>query len=85
MSNAQLEWIDYLTGIKKANELTHPANISKLSDEVALAREHQLIMLGYNQAMLEWCQFPITHDDGVVLTREHVEKTVRDLRSTLDY
>lgn len=85
MNVAQIEWTEYLLGIKKDGEIVHAENRAKLNDQALHQREHELISLGYNQAMLEWCTFPIVHDDGAALTREHVEKTVETLRSKLGY
>jgi len=45
-------------------------------------RENKLMLLGYNQAMLDWAKFPI-RDGDAELTREQVQRVVADLRAAL--
>lgn len=48
-------------------------------------RDHKLTMLGYNQALLDYAQFPILDEDGeVALEREAVERIVAQLREKLE-
>lgn len=47
-------------------------------------REHKLMMVGYNQAMLDWAKFPVVDEKGeIVLTYEQVERIVERLQAEL--
>jgi len=48
-------------------------------------RDHKLMMLGYNQAMLDYAEFPVRGEDGeIVLERAIVEHIVSQLRGELE-
>jgi hypothetical protein len=64
------------------------AELAEMDDTVPLgpgltAREHQVLMLGYNQALLDYAQFPIVEQEAADLAREHVQAIVDRLREEL--
>jgi hypothetical protein len=46
-------------------------------------REHKLMMVGYNQAMLDWAKFPVVERGEIVFTYEQVKRIVERLQSEL--
>lgn len=56
------------------------AELDPVTDTSLCPHEHDLMMLGYNQAMLDYASFPITMEEDVVLTREQIVKIVVGLK-----
>jgi hypothetical protein len=78
----RLEWMEYLVGKRKKDQVRLPENRAKLARRQDEERERKLQMLGYNQALLDHIRFPVGGDDAP-LTREEVEAVVARLRAEL--
>jgi hypothetical protein len=83
------EILRYLSGAISAGEIEDDqarkwAYLREL-DKIREQREHQLRMLGYNQGMLDWGDFPIEHNPDDIRTREEQEQIVQRLKGELGY
>jgi hypothetical protein len=79
---ARLEWMEYLVGKRPADQVRMPENREKLARRQDEEREQKLVSLGYNQALLDFVNFPVGGED-TPLTREQVETVIAGLRAEL--
>lgn len=84
------ERLAYLMGTISLEEIQDPeikawATAREVEKEKK-EREHLLIMLGYNQAMLDWAKFPIRNpqDPNDLRTREQQEQIIQDIKQRLN-
>jgi hypothetical protein len=81
------EILRYLSGHIRAGEIEDDqarkwACLREL-DQARKQREHDLKMLGYNQAMLDWADFPVQHNPDDIRTREEQAQIVERLKEKL--
>lgn len=86
MDDKEVEFIAWMIGKTPTQDLSpeNQARVQKHQAERARKnRKHNLMMVGYNQAMLDHAQFPIT-GAGEPLTRAEVERAIAQLQQELE-
>lgn len=82
--------LEEVCGYLRLDPAEHSSRVQALDYGLRVAaqgseRDHKLVMLGYNQALLDHAEFPIRGEDGeVALEREAVKRIVAQLREELE-